>query len=320
MTIDNYLKLTSVLVHNFLGSLYPSKSKYDQKQITSTDKLVQYNLVDKDNNDNIVLVTSISELSETSVLVNFIFEGESTKTIDNLLVDWTDSDLAALEIRFPLSELNLPQSIINGFNKKVKSLAICANLDELFAADQSRLRRLSAISPPPHSSPNPLENEADLLDSKLPKSSLISDPPVHRRPNDMPDFEDELEIRGSASGFGPSSSVLPAIGDRDLNPPGLPRHPEMKPFVDPLAQGGNDGGMYPSLDHPVFGGRHEGGNTSRLGVPPGARFDDPYGEDNLDSLGSGLPGNLRGGSFGSGGSGNTGFPGFGGSGGGGFSF
>lgn len=142
---------------------------------------------------------------------------------------------------------------------------------------------------------------------KLPQESAptLSDVPVGsepRRPQDMPDFEDEYEIKPRATGQSPA---IPLVGDRDLNPPGIGRYPAMKPYLDPLS-GGEDGGMYPSPDHPMFGGRS--GNTSRLGVPPGARFDDPYGESNLDDMGMGLPGNIRRG--GQGGPGGPGGPGF----------
>lgn len=106
-----------------------------------------------------------------------------------------------------------------------------------------------------------------------------------RRPADMPDFEDEYEVLPKQ----PQAGVHP-IGDSDLYPPGIPKHPLLTPFVDPLAPAG---GMHPSRDHPIFG-QPRRGNASRLGVVPGARFDDPLGEDNLQDMGMGLPGNMRG--------------------------
>lgn len=108
------------------------------------------------------------------------------------------------------------------------------------------------------------------------------------RPPDMPDFEDEYEVRGK-SRFDPPS-FNPSIGDSDLHPAGLGGDPGLKPYLDPLAANPH-GGMYPDLNHPIFGERR--GNTSRTGVPPGARYDDPYGEDNLEDMGMGLPGNMR---------------------------
>lgn len=103
------------------------------------------------------------------------------------------------------------------------------------------------------------------------------------RPNDMPDFDDEYEINPSHPHSNP---ITFPIGDSDLNPPGLPKHPSMKPWHDPLA---NPSGMHPSSS--LFGDPSH--NTSRRGVPPGARFDDPYGEDNLNDMGMGLPSGLR---------------------------
>lgn len=133
-----------------------------------------------------------------------------------------------------------------------------------------------------------------------------------RRPADMPEFDDEYEINPREP-----PSVRPgfSVGDRDLTPAGVGQYPEMRPYIDPLADGPR-GGMYVGPNDPMFGQR--GGNTSRRGVPPGARFDDPYGEDNLQDMGMGLPGNLRGpggpGGFGPGsGFGGPG-PGFGGTG------
>ena len=140
-------------------------------------------------------------------------------------------------------------------------------------------------------------------------STVVGQPSTSKsdnRPNDMPDFDDEYEIKASAK---QQTSSIPAIGDRDLNPPGLPKNPELKLFIDPLAESNPDGGMYPTMNNPIFG-TESSGTTGRLGVPPGARFDDPFSQENLDDLGRGLPGNLR--RPGPRGSGpGSGFPGFG---------
>lgn len=150
------------------------------------------------------------------------------------------------------------------------------------------------------------------------KGPLPSQPSGHfNRPPDMPDFEDEYEIRGKQR-FQPPQ-FQPTIGDADLNPAGLGGYPTLQPFLDPLAANPH-GGMYPDRDHPMFGGNGTG--RPRPGVPPGARYDDPYGEDS--SLGMpGLGGPGLGGPGGHGGrgsrGGNGGFGGPGGSGlGGGF--
>ncbi|OBA20740.1 hypothetical protein METBIDRAFT_12691 [Metschnikowia bicuspidata var. bicuspidata NRRL YB-4993] len=131
--------------------------------------------------------------------------------------------------------------------------------------------------------PAPLAPGAPLPGARQSASRTFSRPP------DMPDFEDEYESK-SRAGMTPQTGGF-GIGDRDLNPPGLLRDPPMKPYLDPYGGEVAGGGMYPTGDHPMFGLSR--GNTSRLGVPPGARFDDPYGEDNLEDMGMGLPGNMR---------------------------
>ncbi|CCE80372.1 Piso0_003488 [Millerozyma farinosa CBS 7064] len=134
--------------------------------------------------------------------------------------------------------------------------------------------------------------------------SVRADPATapDRRIGDMPDFEDEYEMQHHRRAVGLPPDV-PTIGDRDLHPPGLPRHPTMSPFVDPLADPGHDGGMYPSMNHPLFG--RPSYDNPPPGVPPGARYDDPTGDSPFPSLPRPRPG------FGPGsGSGSGGPPGF----------
>ncbi len=69
-----------------------------------------------------------------------------------------------------------------------------------------------------------------------------------------PGFEDEYEINRPGGGIGRARRPL-NIGERDLYPPGLGPH-------DPLRGGGfgpGGGGMHPTFDDPMFGGRGEGG-------------------------------------------------------------
>lgn len=137
----------------------------------------------------------------------------------------------------------------------------------------------------------------------------------YNKPPDMPDFEDEYEVKGKQRFQPPSYD--PTIGDADLNPAGLGGYPDLQPFLDPLAANPH-GGMYPDRDHPMFGGGVGGSGTGLPppGVPPGARYDDPYGEEN--SLGAHGPSGFgglggRGGRSGRGGRGGPGsFGGFGG--------
>lgn len=69
-----------------------------------------------------------------------------------------------------------------------------------------------------------------------------------------PGFEDEYEINRPGGGIGGERRPL-NMGERDLYPPGLGPH-------DPLGGGGfgpGGGGMHPTFDDPMFGGRGGGG-------------------------------------------------------------
>lgn len=251
--------------------------------VLSTEKHVQW-LADH-------ITITISELSPFKTLINFV-DGEITESIT---MDWTSFDVLPQDK--PSSELQERFNVYMDL-KLNRSGKVATQRPVKDQEDRER-------------GPQP----GILFDTRPQLESATSRPP------DMPDFDDEYEIKGRYPGE-PQGGRVPLIGDRDLNPPGLPRDPLMKPYVDPLAQN-PDGGMYPSSDHPMFGRRE--GNTSRRGVPPGARFDDPYGEDNLEDMGMGLPGNLRhGGLNPRGGPGGSGFGGSGlggpGSGGSGFGF
>ncbi|CAK7891183.1 hypothetical protein CAAN1_01S03972 [[Candida] anglica] len=146
-----------------------------------------------------------------------------------------------------------------------------------------------------------------------PKIPTVSnnEPPLHRgnRPPDMPDFDDEYEIlRREPLSARPSYDAFPSIGDDDLNPPGLPKHPEMKPYLD-HRPGYGDGGMHPSGNHPLFSGRFGRGSPSGPpGVPPGARYDDPTTGDGFEGIGGpGFQGNFGPPGYGSGSGSGSGF-------------
>ena len=71
-----------------------------------------------------------------------------------------------------------------------------------------------------------------------------------------PGFEDEYEVNRPRGGIGGERRPL-NIGERDLYPPGLGPH-------DPLRGGGfgpGGGGMHPTFDDPMFGGRGGGGGV-----------------------------------------------------------
>lgn len=117
-----------------------------------------------------------------------------------------------------------------------------------------------------------------------------------------PGFENEYEINRPPRGYAPDGGRNPLnIGARDLYPPGLGPNDPLRGTMGP---GFGGGGMHPTFDDPLFGGRQGGGYDPQ--APPGSRYD-PVGP------GPGGPPFGRGqGPFG-GGSGR--FGGFGGSGG-----
>lgn len=219
---------------------------------------------------------TVSVLSPENILINFVRASETR----SMSIEWKKWNL-----ELPLKEINVEL-------KDQFFIYLDTRLDppKLQHGEEQKQAQTLTGPPPP------------TTETGIPRSSEPSLNRESRRPADMPGFEDEYEVLGSANATGPLSSFAP-IGDRDLNPPGLSRDPPMKPYIDPLAA--PEGGMHPTMDHPLFG-RHQG-NSSRRGVPPGARFDDPMGEDSLDDMGMGLPGNLRRGGPGFGPGGSSGF-------------
>ncbi|EGW32739.1 uncharacterized protein SPAPADRAFT_60091 [Spathaspora passalidarum NRRL Y-27907] len=299
MTVDNYFQLTFHLVSEYINSIFPTGSNYSLKHTTNEGKLKQSELY---HNEERILICSFTEITKYQSLVNLI---NAEGRLDNALINWEWFDLD--ELKFPIKKDKIPQDLIDKFNTKFRLLIDEQKTSSIF----ERPSRVDEGGPT-------IEEETDTEElppapqaPQVPKATTgdIRVPPPTTRPPDMPDFEDEYEIKDHRQPIQPN--IVPSIGDDDLNPPGLPRHPELKPFIDPLAAGsaGTSGGMYPTPHHPLFG-QPQSGNSSRRGVPPGARFDDPYGEDNLDDLGMGLPGNLRGPGRGGPGSGPGGPPGF----------
>ena len=98
---------------------------------------------------------------------------------------------------------------------------------------------------PPHAQPRPY---GDPLAAEPRRSYPTGDFPP-------PGFEDEYEINRPRGGIGGERRPL-NIGERDLYPTGLGPH-------DPLRGGGfgpgGGGGMHPTFDDPMFGGRAGGG-------------------------------------------------------------
>lgn len=120
--------------------------------------------------------------------------------------------------------------------------------------------------------------ETRVKTAQLPSAgfNVSTGPRGSSRPSDMPDFDDEYEMLPKPTGGNPQHSI-PSIGDDDLNPPSIGSNPLFDPRIGGTRHVG-DGGMHPSLDHPLF----RRGDIRRnpphgLGVPPGARYDDPTG-------------------------------------------
>ncbi|RLV91495.1 hypothetical protein JA1_003865 [Spathaspora sp. JA1] len=284
MTVDNYFQLTFHLVSEYIDSIFPSSSNYTLKLTTNEGKLKQSELY---HDGERILICSVTEITQYQSLVNLI---NSEGRLDNALLNWEWFDLD--DIKFPIKKEEIPQDLIDKFNTKFRLLIDQEKTSSIFERQSNIEQGGPTIEEQTDTEePNPSSILPE-VPTNVPRPSIPSDV-RDTRPPDMPDFEDEYEIRGSVKRDPPTN--FPSIGDDDLNPPGLPRYPEMKPYIDnPLAAGParGGGGMYPTPNHPLFG-NPQSGNASRLGVPPGARFDDPYGEDNLDDLGRGLPGNLR---------------------------
>lgn len=280
--IDNYFELTLQLTVSYLRSHFAKRVGTDLEKTSATDSSVHYLLVHLGKAE---LYVVLNKLSDTVTVVSLVAVDKLNELV---VVDWDKIQ----QVSFPVNEISVLEDLIRQFNKEFEKHI--KNMDDLKAVfDVTTEQRDGSES---DKGSDDKRHTNSVVRENVNVAPQIAQPPVvspsnPSRPSDMPDFEDELEIRARPR---QSQQVFPLIGDGDLNPPGLPKNPELKLFIDPL--GGSSNGMYPSADHPMFGNR-ESGNTSRLGVPPGARFDDPYGEDNLEAMGSGLPGTLRGGAM-----------------------
>lgn len=296
MTNATYLELTSSLLKRLLKLFYDDETKVSGKPENNLEVVIKWQLI---NGKETVLTVVLTKINESQVLVNLLYSDGSTNTA---VLDWNDMELDLGAINLPIETESVPQEIVDKFNERLYSLINKKRLQSLFNVP---LRDMEQGG----------ERKVPKLPSQDVAIPVKQDPPSRARPSDMPDFEDEYEMKSSGETTQPFLG-FPSIGDRDLNPPGISNHPRMRPYLDHSVPD-NDGGMYPSPNHPLFGSGHSG-NTSRLGVPPGARYDDPLAEDDLDTLGAGLPSNSRsngrfpGPPFG--GSGNGPFGGFGNSG------
>ncbi|KAL4955196.1 PI31 proteasome regulator N-terminal-domain-containing protein [Aspergillus filifer] len=168
-------------------------------------------------------------------------------------------------------------------------------------ADRQPERAPQLEAPPRH---DPLRDDLYPPARPYPFDDPLALPP--RRPGPPgdfapPGFEDEFEIQRPPRGFGGGRHPL-NIGERDLYPPGLGPHDPIRGGIGPgLTPGG--GGMHPTMDDPLFGGRGGGGGYDPM-APPGARYDPvgpggpPFGQGFGPRRGPGGPGSGGFGGFG----------------------
>jgi hypothetical protein len=189
----------------------------------------------------------------------------------------------------------MPNLHKEGYEESVNAAASSAAQDE---REEGHARRNPTINP--------------LADPGLPQPARpypFNDPlaveprrPVPAGDFPPPGFDDEYDLqrplRGMAPPFPGAGSPF-NIGHDDLNPPGLgPHDPLRGSFVGgggfPRPGGGLGGGMHPTFDDPIFGGRgsgqRQGGNA-----PPGARYDPVGPGDGLQRGAGGRPPNPFGG-------------------------
>ena len=347
MTIDNYFQLTFELVTEYISQIYPESNHYKVVGTTNENKLKQVELYHYDEK---FLILSFTAISDVQSLVNLLnLDGRLDNALINW--EWFDLDTIEFPIagtsQLPRELVEKFQKKFRGVvdNEKVSSIFPSSTQSEKELQQQQQQQQQQQhvqkddLKQEQQGQSQPIVEEHTDTESNYAKSPTPEEPyhptnPVFtggnpsasapqssqprvqnaafKRPSDMPDFEDEYQIRDPGQPTHDTlgqSSHLPPIGSDDLNPPGLPKDPTLKGYLDPL-QGNSQGplgsgGMHPDANHPIFhpgqGGESRGigsgtsGYSGRKGVPPGARFDDPYSEENLDALGQGLPGGgLRG--------------------------
>ncbi|KAI9842111.1 MAG: hypothetical protein M1837_007472 [Sclerophora amabilis] len=147
-----------------------------------------------------------------------------------------------------------------------------------------------------------------------PLADPLAQPPRRPVPDFAPPgFEDEHQMMQPPRGYapGPGGRNPLSIGDEDLYPPGLGPHDPLRGTFGPTGGGlprpGGGGGMHPTFDDPLFGGRdgRQGGYNPQ--APPGARYDPVHGgEQPFGSHFPHHPGNNGGGGGGGGGGGRRG--------------
>ncbi|EMG49348.1 hypothetical protein SBY92_002349 [Candida maltosa Xu316] len=292
MAINNYFQLTFYLVSKYVNHIYPTSENFKLVQFTDDSKLKQSKLY---RGDEQLLILSFTEISEIQSLVNLLnIDGR----LDNALINWEWFDLET--INFPIEESKIPPDLIEKFNTKFRLIVDDEKVSSIFShatgpiieehTDSESLRSPTPETPyVPDQTTNAPPPPVCKPDNSIFQSGIEKEVPNWKRPADMPDFDDEYEIKSPPAPVHDTlgrSKVTP-IGSDDLNPPGIPAHPTLKPYLDPL-QNPQHQGMYPTPDHPLFG-QQKPPDGSGFGAPPGARFDDPFGPPGGSGSGFGGP-------------------------------
>ncbi|KAF7579812.1 PI31 proteasome regulator family protein [Clavispora lusitaniae] len=155
---------------------------------------------------------SVTETGATTTLINLVRKSE-TKTA---VVDWAEWGIE-------------PDCEVSAQLRR----RFADFLDEKFFP-QLTSDRQDRRDPNDRTEQKPGPDQQNILPRRLEKVR----PTGPERPPDMPDFDDEYELKDTHR---PAAAPPALVGDRDLYPAGLPRHPEMKPYLDPLADGPRGG-------------------------------------------------------------------------------
>ncbi|CAH2354765.1 hypothetical protein CLIB1423_18S03180 [[Candida] railenensis] len=270
MAFDNVLQIATSVIRDWISDV-TNDAKHT---IYETPTFTQFLYV-KDKQTVVTLNLVLQREKEITILFIYTLDNKS----QSYPVNFTDD----LSITLPIDTITdeLREQLIKQFSgeeENLKNALKTRNLQE----SETQLPQQERKIP----------QELRVQNAKLPKLDFeVTRSPQGQqrsRPADMPDFDDEYEVLPkNNAGRRDNRDIFPSIGDDDLNPPGLPKNPELRPYLDHGRGSASGGGMYPSLDHPLFRGGGEGrdSNANIPGLPSGARYDDPMAGGGPGGLG-----------------------------------
>jgi hypothetical protein len=242
---------------------------------------------------------SEGNLPATPVEASTTTEDSSRKIQDIFISAGRLSDLG------DLLKINIIQKLIPNITKE--------GYEETAQTTESSSRRGDPYARYPAREPERPEYDPLRAEDPPARPHPFHDPDAPRRPFppglEPPGFDDEYDLLRGPRGGGPGGNRNPLnIGHDDLYPTGLGPNDPFQPNFGGLPRPGGGGGMHPTFDDPLFGGRGGQGQGQRGDpqVPGGARYDPVF------------PGDPRGGPGGFAGAGHRGpqggnpFGGFGG--------